>query len=99
MAILKIAKMGAPILGEIAEEVLDPTSQETASVVSNMLETLIDSGGLGLAAPQVYISKRIIILFRLFSREEELNYDDATNLLIMINPVIEPVSNKMEAFH
>ena len=96
MAILKIAKMGAPILGEIAEEVLDPTSQETASVVSNMLETLIDSGGLGLAAPQVYISKRIIILFRLSSREEELNYDDATNLLIMINPVIEPVSNKME---
>jgi len=96
MAILKIAKMGAPILGEIAEEVLDPTSQETASVVSNMLETLIDAGGLGLAAPQVYISKRIIILFRLFSREEELNYDDATNLLIMINPVIEPVSNKIE---
>ena len=96
MAILKIAKMGAPILGEIAEEVLDPTSQETASVVSNMLETLIDSGGLGLAAPQVYISKRIIILFRLSSREEELNYDDATNLLIMINPVIEPVCNKME---
>ena len=96
MVILKIAKMGAPILGEIAEEVLDPTSQETASVVSNMLETLIDAGGLGLAAPQVYISKRIIILFRLSSREEELNYDDATNLLIMINPVIEPVSNKME---
>ena len=32
MAILKIAKMGAPILGEIAEEALDPTSQETASV-------------------------------------------------------------------
>ena len=64
MAILKIAKMGDPILGKIAEEVLDPTSQETASVVSNMLETLIDAGGLGLAAPQVYISKRIIILFR-----------------------------------
>ena len=93
MVILKIAKMGAPILGEIAEEVLDPTSQETASVVSNMLDTLIDAGGLGLAAPQVYISQRIIILFRLSSREEELNYDDATNLLIMINPVIEPVSN------
>ena len=96
MAILKIAKMGAPILGEVAEEVLDPTSQETASVVSNMLETLIDAGGLGLAAPQVYISQRIIILFRLSSREEELNYDDATNLLIMINPIIEPVSNEME---
>ena len=61
MAILKIAKMGAPILGEIAEEVLDPTSQETASVVSNMLETLIDAGGLGLAAQQVYISKSCLL--------------------------------------
>ena len=51
MAILKIAKMGAPILGEVAKEVLDPTCEETASVASNMLETLIDAGGLGLAAP------------------------------------------------
>ena len=96
MAILKIAKMGAPILGEVAEQVLDPIPEETASVVSNMLETLIDAGGLGLAAPQVYISKRIILLFRLSSREEELNYDDATNLLIMINPLIEPLSNEMD---
>ena len=96
MAILKIAKMGAPILGEVAKEVLDPTCEETASVASNMLETLIDAGGLGLAAPQVYISQRIIIIFRLSSREEELNYDDATNLLIMINPVIEPLSDEID---
>ncbi len=96
MAILKIAKMGAPVLGEVAEQVVDPTGEEIAGIASNMLETLIDAGGLGLAAPQVYISKRIILLFRLSSREEELNYDDATNLLIMINPVIEPVSNEMD---
>ena len=96
MAILKIAKMGAPILGEVAEQVPDPTSEETAIVVSNMLETLIDAGGLGLAAPQVHVSKRIIILFRLSNREEELDYDDATNLLIMINPVIKPLSNEMD---
>ena len=63
MAILKIARMGHQVLHEVAEKVADPTSTDTASVVSDMLETLEDAGGLGLAAPQVHISKRIVVFF------------------------------------
>ena len=62
MAILKIARMGHPVLQEVAAKVSDPTSADTASVVRDMLETLEDSGGLGLAAPR-FISQSELWFF------------------------------------
>jgi len=61
MAILKIARMGHPILLRKAAPVADPTAPETALLVHDMLETLEDAGGLGLAAPQVHASQRVVI--------------------------------------
>ena len=64
MAILKIARMGHPILLEVAIPVTDPTGSEIASLVDDMIETLQDSGGIGLAAPQVHVSMRVVIFFQ-----------------------------------
>ena len=63
MAILKIAKMGHPILREKAKKVEDPTSKEVQLLINDMFETLADLGGtgVGLAAPQVHASLQIII--------------------------------------
>ena len=63
MAILKIARMGHPVLQEVAAKVSDPTSADTASVVRDMLETLEDAGGLGLAAPQGFTSQSELLFF------------------------------------
>ena len=96
MSILKIAKMGHPVLNQAAENVENPKSPEIAEIVKDMLETLEDAGGLGLAAPQVHISKRIVVFFIPESRISEGGDDQAEELTIMINPEIEPLTKEME---
>ena len=53
MAILKIARMGHPVLLHKAEPVADPGAPEIRRLVADMLETMTDASGAGLAAPQV----------------------------------------------
>ena len=55
MAILKIARMGHPILSRIAAPVKDPTAPEIKRLVADMIETMEDAQGAGLAAPQVHV--------------------------------------------
>lgn len=91
MAILKIAKMGHPILMRRAEDVSEPASAEIAILVSDMLETLADSGGIGLAAPQVHVPKRVVIYFVPAGRTED---GKGVGLRVLINPIIEPLSSE-----
>ena len=61
MAILEILKYPAPILSKVAAPV-NNFSGKTAALVNDMLETMYAAPGVGLAAPQVGISQRIIVL-------------------------------------
>ncbi len=61
MAILKIARMGDEVLKRVAEPVEDPAASEIAKLADDMRETLEDIGGNGLAAPQVHVSKRMVV--------------------------------------
>lgn len=51
MAILKIARMGHPVLRQVAAGVPDPMAPRIKALVADMIETLDDIGGAGLAAP------------------------------------------------
>ncbi len=92
MAIRKIARMGHPILRKTAEPVPDPTSPQVRALVEDMIETMIDADGAGLAAPQVYESRRIVIFQA--PPEAAVNpdgaegYDETAPLTILINPEI-----------
>lgn len=68
MAKLEIITYGNPVLRQKAEEVTEIT-KEIKSIIENMHETLGDNG-IGLAAPQVGISKRILIVDLTKSKEE-----------------------------
>jgi peptide deformylase len=96
MAILKIARMGHPVLRRQADPVPDPTAPEIHRLIADMAETLDDIGGAGLAAPQVHVPLRVVIFqvpqHRLTGRPE----DQAQALTAMINPVIEPLGDEME---
>jgi peptide deformylase len=94
MAILKIARMGHPVLHHIAEPVLDPGDEEIAVLVEDMIETLEDAGGIGLAAPQVHVALRVVIFYVPERRTSEDDEDLPADLTIMINPVIEPLSEE-----
>ena len=61
MAILKIARMGHPVLKGRAKDVADPTASEVQKLIHDMRETMADAGGVGLAAPQVHVPLRLVI--------------------------------------
>lgn len=100
MAILKIARMGHPILLRPADLVADPTAPGVRQLVSDMLETMQDAGGTGLAAPQVHVPLRIVMFFvsgaRAAREEGEGNPRDGNvPLTVLINPEIEPLGEDM----
>ncbi|HEY3150020.1 MAG TPA: peptide deformylase [Dongiaceae bacterium] len=94
MAILKIARMGHPVLRAPAEPVSDPKSQEIQQLVRDMMETLEDVGGIGLAAPQVHVSKRVVIFYVPGDRRAAAGEPaEDIPLTVLINPEIEPLSD------
>ena len=80
MALLKIARMGHPVLGRRAAEVPDPTAPGIRGLVADMIETMHDARGVGLAAPQVHVPLRVVVFIP--PDEEE---DD--QVLVLVNPV------------
>lgn len=95
MAILKIARMGHPVLKARAEPVSDPKSQEIQQLVRDMAETLNDAGGIGLAAPQVHVSKRVVIFYVPGERRAAAGEPaEDIPLTVLINPEIEPLSEE-----
>lgn len=100
MTLLKIARMGHPVLIRPAEEVRDPTAKDIRSLVEDMTETMKDAGGVGLAAPQVHVSKRVIIFSAPRERRESEGDDDGDEAeyaphTALINPTFEPLTEDM----
>ena len=95
MALLKIAHMGHPVLRAQAGAVEDPTAPWVRRLVEDMVETMEDAGGTGLAAPQVHMPWRIVVFRVGGERLTDLPDDTAQDLTALINPVIEPVGNEM----
>jgi peptide deformylase len=91
MAVRQIVIMGHPILQRSAEPVDDPTSAETRAIVQDMIDTLIDVSACGIAAPQIYSSKRIFT-YRLTAERIPLGSTMVPiDWTTMINPVVTPV--------
>lgn len=88
MAILKIARMGHPVLLARADPVDDPRDPEIRRLVDDMIETLEDIGGAGLAAPQVHVSKRLFIFKIAPGRSED---GEVKAMSVVINPVVTPL--------
>ena len=61
MSILKIAKIGHPVLLKKSEPIKKIKKEELKRLIIDMTHTLLDADGIGLAAPQVHINKRIIL--------------------------------------
>jgi len=94
MAILKIARMGHPVLHRKAEPVDDPTAPEIANLINDMIDTLEDAGGIGLAAPQVHVPRRVVIFYIPEHRAGEEEEEEPQPLTLMVNPVIEPLTDE-----
>jgi peptide deformylase len=101
MAILKIARMGHPVLARRAEPVADPSAPEIRRLVADMVETMIDANGAGLAAPQVHVPLRLVVFQAPEGRSdpglsEEERFDHTAPLTVLINPEVEIVGHELE---
>ncbi len=82
MAIRNIREIGDPVLNKTCKEVKEVTDR-TKELIDDMFDTMYDAGGVGLAAPQVGILKRIVVID--VTGEEPV---------LLINPVILETSGE-----
>ena len=76
MAIRTIREIGDPVLNKVSKEVTEVTPR-ILDLIDDMFETMYEANGVGLAAPQVGILKRIVVI--------DVDYETP---LVLINPVI-----------
>lgn len=101
MAILKIARMGHPVLSGKAAPVADPKAPEIRRLVADMIETMTDANGAGLAAPQVHVGLRVVIFAAPEARsdpklDEKERFDHIAPLTVLINPEMEIMGEERE---
>ena len=91
MALLKIARMGHKVLLRQAEPVPDPGAPEVRRLVADMIETMLDAPGIGLAAPQVYVPWRLFVFHLPAARSGA----PAVAPQAVINPVVTLLGEEM----
>ena len=91
MALLKIAHLGHPVLREPAREVSadELASREVQTFIDDLIETMRDANGAGLAAPQVHMPLRICAIE--VQDNPRYPYKPNVPLTVLVNPIIRPV--------
>jgi len=92
MSILKIARMGHPVLRTRARRV-DPaeiTTPAFQTLIDDMMQTMSEYHGIGLAAPQVHETVRLVIV------GVEQGEDKPLHVFPVVNPEITPVGSATE---
>jgi len=91
VAILKIAQLGEPILRRKAD-LIDPReigSERIQTLIDDMIETMHDADGAGLAAPQVYESLQLCVIE--VDKNPRYPQFEPIPLTVLINPVVTPL--------
>lgn len=95
MAILKVARLGHPVIRQVAQAVPVEAigSAEIQRLIDDLIETMREHDGVGIAAPQVHVSKQIVVI----EVDRNPRYPEAPPipLTVLINPEI--VSHSMES--
>jgi len=94
--ILKVAQLGHPILRRLAEplteeEIADP---QTQVFIDSMIRSMPEHNAAGFAAPQMHLSKKIIVI----EAQNNERYPDKPDIprTILINPAIKTFSDELE---
>lgn len=96
MAILKVARLGHPVLRQPARAVPPERipSAEVQRLIDDMIETMQEYDGAGLAANQVHLPWQVAVL----EVEGNPRYPEAPSipLTVLVNPVVTPLTDEME---
>lgn len=96
MAVREIITPKNPVLRKKARKVTNFDDPKLQALIDDMVETLFDAPGVGLAAPQVAVSQRVIVVYLPDDEESREEYGkDAGVLHILVNPEIVRASRDM----
>ncbi len=95
MAILKVARLGHPIIRKAARNLSDGEirSPRIQRLIDDMVETMYEYEGVGLAAPQVHEGIRLAVIEVRASDDRAV---DAVPLTVLVNPVVTPLGDDRE---
>ena len=95
MSLLKVARMGHPVLRARAREIERAELRQPAmqKLIDDMIDTMHEYHGVGLAAPQIHEGLRIFVAAIAPQDEEPLSPE--TEPMVFINPVITPVGGEV----
>jgi len=94
MTVLKIAKLGNPVLRQVAKSIdlKDLVESSMQTFIDDMIETMHHEGGVGLAAPQVNRSIQIVVLE--YAENERYPDEIPIPLTVLVNPVLSDYSQE-----
>ncbi len=102
MAIVEILKMGHPQLTRRADAVIPGLEESLGTLVEDMTDTMHAAGGIGIAAPQIGISLRVVVIdippTRLLGEESDEVPEAAggeNRPSVLVNPEILPLGNEI----
>ncbi len=98
MSILKIARMGHPVLRQVTEPIPPKQiqSDEIQRLIDDMFETMVEYSGVGLAAPQVHVSKQLLVTEDIPDPDSDDGY--LARRSVVINPEITFLTEEQIAF-
>ena len=94
MSAKSIVRAGDPVLRRVAVPVADPTAPEIRDLVREMEASLAEAGGIGLAAPQIGISQRVILISVPATRRSDDPDDGPLPLTALVNPELTPIGDE-----
>ena len=96
MSILKVARMGHPVLRTRAQAIerADIKSAAVQRLIDDMIDTMTEYHGVGLAAPQVHESLRLFVV-AFDPSQPEPDDDQPLECVAIINPEITPLGDEM----
>lgn len=96
MTIREIITLKDPVLRKKARRVVDFKDKKLQLLIDDMIETMLDAPGVGLAAPQVAVSQRVIVVRLPDDEESREEYGEMAGVLhVVINPEIIKTSREM----
>ena len=95
MPIRPVLKMGEPLLLATAQKVSEFDTPELHALIVDLFDTMADSQGVGIAAPQIGVSLQVVV----FGFAQNARYPDADAVpeTILINPIITPIGIELES--
>ena len=95
MSILKVARIGHPVVRGVAEAVAPETLQTEPlqRLIDDMVETMHEYDGVGVAAPQVHFGLRLAVIE---VSESDERSPHGVPLTVLVNPEVQPLGDEIE---